>query len=385
MAQQLIIDYGTAPNSGDGDPLRDAFIKVDENFSNIWNAGPVGSNITINNNTIAVVDTNGYLILRPNGIGVIQTRNNVVPWTSDINDLGSQNLRYRGLYVGSSGANVTGNVSASYFIGNGSLLTGVSTSANAITSGNTQVNIPQPSGNVVFTVSGESNVAVFSDQLTTLSRPLVVNGGAAVASAALVINSTDSMLVPVGNTLQRPATAQVGMMRFNTGPDVIEVYTAQGWEPVGSTDFTVIVNDQFVGDNSTTVFTLSQGSTTDGVIVTVNGIQQIPTDSYTVTGDEITFTEAPVAGDAIDVRILTTSTSVDSISNTSGNASITVTDANNQVTVTGLLSASVGFRGPLVTKTSTAAGQAGDITWDQNYIYVCTATNTWRRAQLNTY
>lgn len=28
---------------------------------------------------------------------------------------------------------------------------------------------------------------------------------------------------------------------------------------------------------------------------------------------------------------------------------------------------------------ATAAGNAGDICWDSNYLYICTATNTWRR------
>ena len=28
---------------------------------------------------------------------------------------------------------------------------------------------------------------------------------------------------------------------------------------------------------------------------------------------------------------------------------------------------------------ATAAGNAGDICWDANYLYICTATNTWRR------
>lgn len=32
---------------------------------------------------------------------------------------------------------------------------------------------------------------------------------------------------------------------------------------------------------------------------------------------------------------------------------------------------------------ATAAGNAGDICWDANYIYVCTATNRWRRAPLS--
>jgi hypothetical protein len=34
------------------------------------------------------------------------------------------------------------------------------------------------------------------------------------------------------------------------------------------------------------------------------------------------------------------------------------------------------------TKAANAAGVAGEICWDSNYIYVCTATNTWKRAAL---
>lgn len=34
---------------------------------------------------------------------------------------------------------------------------------------------------------------------------------------------------------------------------------------------------------------------------------------------------------------------------------------------------------------ATAAGNAGDICWDANYIYVCTATNTWKRVAIATW
>lgn len=34
---------------------------------------------------------------------------------------------------------------------------------------------------------------------------------------------------------------------------------------------------------------------------------------------------------------------------------------------------------------ASAAGNAGDICWDANYIYVCTATNAWKRAALSTW
>jgi hypothetical protein len=37
---------------------------------------------------------------------------------------------------------------------------------------------------------------------------------------------------------------------------------------------------------------------------------------------------------------------------------------------------------PNGTKTATATGTAGQITWDANYIYICTATDTWKRAAL---
>ncbi len=34
---------------------------------------------------------------------------------------------------------------------------------------------------------------------------------------------------------------------------------------------------------------------------------------------------------------------------------------------------------------ASATGNAGDICWDANYVYVCTATNTWKRAALSTW
>ena len=113
MSQQIQINYGAAPNDGQGDPLRTAFIKTDENFDNIWSAGPVGSNITITNNTISVVDTNGNLILSPNGIGAIQTNNRLLPRATLTYDIGSPALRYRNVYaVGVDVANaVLGNLS----------------------------------------------------------------------------------------------------------------------------------------------------------------------------------------------------------------------------------------------------------------------------------
>jgi len=109
MAQE-IINYGNTANDGTGDALRNAFIKVDNNFDQIWAAGPVGSNITVLNNTVAVTNTNGNLILSPNGVGIIQTNRPLYPRLDNTYDVGSANLRYRSIFVGAGGITNDGNL-----------------------------------------------------------------------------------------------------------------------------------------------------------------------------------------------------------------------------------------------------------------------------------
>ena len=110
MADQQIINYGNTANDGTGDPLRDAFIKVDDNFTAIWQAGPVGSNVAIANNTISTLDTNGNLILSPDGIGYIQLNNNTIPRANNIYNLGASNLTFRAGYFGRGGISTSGNI-----------------------------------------------------------------------------------------------------------------------------------------------------------------------------------------------------------------------------------------------------------------------------------
>ena len=69
------------------------------------------------------------------------------------------------------------------------------------------------------------------------------------------------------------------------------------------------------GDNSTVAFTLSDAQTTASCIVSINGVVQLPTTAYAVSGTTLTFTEAPLAGDVIEVRKITTTTTITLISN----------------------------------------------------------------------
>ena len=58
------------------------------------------------------------------------------------------------------------------------------------------------------------------------------------------------------------------------------------------------------GDGSTTGFTVTNGVTVDTVLVTENGVLQVPTTDYTISGTTLTFTTAPANGVAIQIREL---------------------------------------------------------------------------------
>ena len=96
---QYVINIGALPNDGTGDPLRTAFNETNLNFNQIFTAGPVLSNVQIANNTILTTNTNGNLVLAPNGIGVVQSNVSIVPNASNIRNLGSNAQRWSSWYI----------------------------------------------------------------------------------------------------------------------------------------------------------------------------------------------------------------------------------------------------------------------------------------------
>jgi hypothetical protein len=95
----------------------------------------------------------------------------------------------------------------------------------------------------------------------------------------------------------------------------------------------------FTGDGSTTSFnTTVSGLTVNNVLVLENGITQVPTTDYTISGTSVVFTTAPASGVAIQIRILGggggtggTATILESIRTITSN--YTVTDGYNGLSV----------------------------------------------------
>ena len=115
-------------------------------------------------------------------------------------------------------------------------------------------------------------------------------------SGVFKISGTTGFVIPVGNTAQRDGSPDTGLTRYNSETGLLEIYDGSSWESMG--DYTATV-DSFDGDNSTTAFTMSAESTTDGTIVDINGVVQLPTTAYSVSGNVITFTQAPASGDKV--------------------------------------------------------------------------------------
>jgi hypothetical protein len=68
---QQVIGIGNSANDGTGDPLRAAFSKINQNFTEIYARDAVGANFDFTNNTIASTNTNGNIELDPIGTGLV--------------------------------------------------------------------------------------------------------------------------------------------------------------------------------------------------------------------------------------------------------------------------------------------------------------------------
>jgi|TARA_R110000823_G_scaffold210202_1_gene340376 filamentous hemagglutinin family protein len=64
---RLTIDTGTVGNPATGDTLRTAMTKVNSNFAEM-----MSGNLSLSGNSLVSVDTNGNIILDPNGTGQVQ-------------------------------------------------------------------------------------------------------------------------------------------------------------------------------------------------------------------------------------------------------------------------------------------------------------------------
>lgn len=115
MVQQ-VINVGNVANDGDGDPLRTAFIKTNQNFTELFNIGGV-SGISNGTSNVNIIEDSVITMSSANVANVV-----VVSGT------GATVLGTMAANIISASGNI---VSSGLFLGNGSQLTGVTSTAPA--------------------------------------------------------------------------------------------------------------------------------------------------------------------------------------------------------------------------------------------------------------
>jgi hypothetical protein len=232
-----------------------------------------------------------------------------------------------------------GNVTAYRFYGDGSQLTGVSSYSNS----NVAAYLPTYNGNVganwVNANYFNGNIITSNISASGSNANISITPG---SNGYVSVNTTTAFQVPVGSSSQYPIVNRVGMLRWNSDYGYLEVYTGATWEAVGiEGNNTLVTSDIFYGDSSTTTFTLSQNNTTNGTIVSINGVIQIPSVSYTVSGNSLVFTEAPVSTDVIEARSTSSSKQVTGFSE--GNAALSIVNVNGIDTLEFVYNGSLKF------------------------------------------
>lgn len=214
---------------------------------------------------------------------------------------------------------------------------------------NRRVGVNTTSTTETLTVNGNITASLYfvgNISSTGGANIILVPTGTGIVSMPI----TTAMAIPAGNTAQEPGGAPAGSIRYNTDITSPEFYNGNSWVAMS----TSVAYQTFTGNGSGNVYPLSQTTTTGGVLVSLNGVQQTPGTAYTVTGNVITFTETPLLTDTIDIRYIASGQSI---------------GLNLSENVPG---------------TSTSSGTKGQVSYDSNYVYICVADDVWIRANIQT-
>lgn len=190
-----------------------------------------------------------------------------------------------------------------------------------------------------------SNDATLLWAITANAYNAVLIGNSATSNdviegAKLQIFSSDSIRLPVGNDAQRPAYPVEGMFRYNLIRGDVEFYDGNVWFAARASSAGIVTNQQFNGDALTTDFELSREATSSSVIVSINGVLQVPGGgfSYEVVANStvgtanfglfttLSFSEAPAVGDLVDARVITLPFDIRGITSINDHVGFEVTD-----------------------------------------------------------
>ena len=299
MAQQ-IINIGTVANDGTGDPIRDAFDKVNDNTLELY-AGQSLSlasdilTLTRADGTTSTVDLSTYLDEDARAIssGTLNGSTGIVTFTRD--DASTFTLDLSALLDDTNLVTSVNGQTGAVTLDLDDVIADDSITEVKLDASNTPLNdqvLTYDSSTGGFTwrsdyFPGTDNTTIESD-----------NGTFGVVDN-VDLPGTGKVGIPKGTTAQRPGSPSAGMFRYNTTTGEFEGYTTE-WGAIGGGGATIYV-DTFTGDGSTVAFTASQSiSTENNTQIYIDGVYQSK-DNYSTSGTTVTFTTAPPNGSAVEM------------------------------------------------------------------------------------
>jgi hypothetical protein len=325
----------------------------------------------------------------------------------------------------SSSGNITasGNVSANYFVGNGSALTGI-VAVSTYNDANVAAFLPTYTGAMTamtgnVTTTGNVSAAFVKGNgaaLTGIVSSIQAGSGISISGATGTVTITNNNPTPYTNANATALLASFGSNTISTtgnitGGNIAGTHLGNGSALTGIVN-SVAAGTGIVVSGSTGNVTISATAGAAAVIATGSNFANTAAGSgkMWINGGNSTGTYN-IGGYAANILLITNGAGNCAIALTDGgqinltapgninlnNASYTNTGdlfsqdivasstirANDQIR--SLASTTPPFRGAQQTKTGGSAGETGEIAWDANYIYVCTAFNTWKRVALSSF
>jgi hypothetical protein len=390
MAKQTI-NIGTSANDGTGDPLRTAFDKINDNFTELYDASPATSQITLEGNEINTNVSNANLVLNGNGTGGVLASSLLFKGTTISSDDSTQvqineNLDVDGNITASGNITATGNVFAKGNInlgdaaGDQTKVVGVF-EADQIQIDGTTMTSTVTNGSITLQGNGTGGVNVadvtINDNEITASNSnsdLVLNGsgtGSVKASGIKVsgttITSDDSSTISINEALDVDGTLNVA------GATTVAAITASGVATFNGTAVVdnVTINDSTISTSSNADLNLTPGGTGSVVAggVAIKGTTISAPDSSTININEglVVDGSANVSGTLTTADITTvgnhtisSNSTVDGTLTVKGsvNADTFISNSNGDITIDPAGTGAIVLTGPITaTGTQTTTGQ----------------------------
>jgi hypothetical protein len=303
----------------------------------------------------------------------------------------AHNYGINNTFIGTGSGNTSFNTL--YNVANVAVGANALSSLNGTSTGQGSFNFGLGAGAGIGITTGSSNILIGNSvgtNITTTSFNTIIGDAAALGATGL------SGVVYVGRGVGRGISTFTDSVFLGT---VSGGTTDGGLQTVsGLTNAIAIGARSFVGASHTmalgsvgayAVDIVSGGSVASAKLHLIKTTEQLRL-GYDAS-NAVKFTVG--ASNAFTIAPLVNSTTAFNVTNAGGTSVFNIDSTNSRVGIgttspTAALdvnSDTVRVRTARTPASATATGNAGDICWDANYIYVCTATNTWKRTLIATW